>query len=573
MTAIAPPAPALPRLGMLSRLGDEALANRAAAGSTAAFTALYERYHGPLLGYCRSILLNDEDAHDATQNALENALRSLPRREPGRPLKPWLYRIAHNEAINIVRRRRPHAELTELDEPSVPGPEVDSEHRVRLAQLVDDLRGLPERQRGALVMRELSGLSYDDIALALGVSNEAARRAVFDARSALHEAVDGRATECVSVRHCISDGDRRRLRGRSIRAHLRSCDDCASFQRAIGARSADLHLLGPWLSGAAIANFIGGGALIAAGGGAATATVAGWSSMPVFLKGVTVAAVVATAGGAAAEIKHVTKPDSPAAQAQAARKAAAASSPTAPALKPAAMRTAVSRPRRASVTSSRGGLRSDSSAPKAIAERAEKVATPVTAAPVAVAPAPAAPATAAAGSEGERRDAEGAREDGDHAADGHPPAGHERHPAGPGDRRRRHRGRAAGGQRPPRQHARLPAADDRPRPGDGRALAARDDERARADHDLRPDELAADHDSAAGPVGPRRRGLDAVEALRPHLRLSANAPTTNFSASTPSQQATDRVVGTDNTRKGKPVARRGRKTRGLTQAAQLPKGA
>ncbi|HEV7882413.1 MAG TPA: RNA polymerase sigma factor [Solirubrobacteraceae bacterium] len=392
-----PPFPSL-RSGALSRLGDEALARRAATGNDAAFTVLYARYHGPLLGYCRSILLNDEDAHDATQNALENALRALPRRESGRPLRPWLYRIAHNEAINIVRRRRPHAELTELDEPTVPGPEVDSEHRVRLAQLVDDLRGLPERQRGALVMRELSGLSYDDIAIALGVSNEAARRAVFDARSALHEAVDGRATECVSVRHCISDGDRRSLRARRIRAHLRSCNDCASFELAIHARRSDLHLLGPWLSGGAIAGVLGGGAgggaLIAAGGGgAATATVtaAGWTSMPAVLKGLTVAAVVATTGGAAVEIHHVAKPGRPAPKAQAARPAAAAASPAAVALKarlsPAPASTA-RRARRASATarSARGTMRSHTGTGSFVAPRAgEHVATP---APPATAPAP-----------------------------------------------------------------------------------------------------------------------------------------------------------------------------------------
>ena len=217
-------------------MGDEALASRAAAGNKDAFAALYERYHGPLLGYCRSILLNDEDASDATQNALENALRALPRREPGRPLRPWLYRIAHNEAINIVRRRQPVADGA-LDTESlltVPGPEVDAEQRTRLAQLVDDLRMLPERQRGALVMRELSGLSYDEIGVALGVSNEAARRAVFDARTALHDAVDGRATACTSVRRTLSDGDRRHLRARGMRAHLRSCDDCATFERIDG---------------------------------------------------------------------------------------------------------------------------------------------------------------------------------------------------------------------------------------------------------------------------------------------------------------------------------------------------
>ncbi|MDQ3723255.1 MAG: sigma-70 family RNA polymerase sigma factor, partial [Actinomycetota bacterium] len=158
MQAAAVLTPRTPRIISFARMGDEALASRAAAGNSGAFAALCERYYEPLLGYCRSILLNSEDAHDATQSALENALRALPRREPGRPLKPWLYRIAHNEAINIVRRRQPVAGGIDTDDLlSVPGPEVDSEQRTRLAQLVDDLRMLPERQRGALVMRELSG--------------------------------------------------------------------------------------------------------------------------------------------------------------------------------------------------------------------------------------------------------------------------------------------------------------------------------------------------------------------------------------------------------------------------------
>lgn len=331
------------RTVVYSRLGDESLASRAADGNKAAFAALYERYYGPLLGYCRSILLDAEDARDATQNALENALRALPRREPERPIKPWLYRIAHNEAINIVRRRQPQTELDPASVLTVPGPEVDVETRGRLSQLVSDLRELPERQRGALVMRELSGLSYDEIGSALGVTNEAARRAVFDARSALHDAVDGRATECGTVRHKLSDGDRRSLRARSIRAHLRSCDACASFQRAIGLRQADLHMIG-WLPGATGlgllggigvaggAGGIGGGALIAAGGGSSTAAGGGlgWATLPAAVKGLAVAAAVATTGGAAAvELRHVTKDSTPAPTAQvgqppAARRAAAA---------------------------------------------------------------------------------------------------------------------------------------------------------------------------------------------------------------------------------------------------------
>ncbi len=292
-----------------SRLGDEKLACRAAKGNGAAFAALYERYYGPLLGYTRSILLDIEDARDATQTALENALRALPSREPGRPLRPWLYRIAHNEAIAIVRRRRPQTELTPAFEPVVPGPDVDAELRGRLTQLVDDLRGLPERQRGALVMRELSGLSYAEIGAALELSVEAARRAVFDARTSLHDAADGRATQCVTVRHCISDGDRRALRARGIRAHLRSCDDCDSFRRSIDARRADLHVLAPWASGAAVMGAIGSGALLAGGGSSAASGGITWASLPVAIKGVAVAAAVATTGTAAVEIKNVTKTD------------------------------------------------------------------------------------------------------------------------------------------------------------------------------------------------------------------------------------------------------------------------
>jgi len=329
MHAAAVLAPRTPRLVAWSRMGDEALAGRAAAGNAAAFTALYERYHAPLLGYCRSILLNVEDASDATQNALENALRALPRREPGRPLRPWLYRIAHNESINIIRRRRPVSDAG-LDPAmllTVPGPEADSEQRTRLALLVDDLRTLPERQRGALVMRELSGLSYDEIGLALGVSNEAARRAVFDARSALHDALDGRAAACTSIRRTLSDGDRRRLRARGIRAHLRSCDDCATFERAIGARQFDLHALGPWLGGSAALSLIGGGAgsTIAAAGGGAMATGGGglWSSLPVAVKGLAVAALVATSGTAAVELPKIAASDAPATQGRAATSGAA----------------------------------------------------------------------------------------------------------------------------------------------------------------------------------------------------------------------------------------------------------
>jgi len=304
-----------------SQLGDELLARRAAAGNDAAFTALYERYHGPLLGYCRSILLDAEDADDAAQSALENALRALPTRDSSRPLRPWLYRIAHNEAVTILRRRHSHDVLGPDTEPSVSGPELHAEQRGRLEQLVEDLRSLPERQRGALVMRELNGLSYEEIAGALGLTESNARRAVFDARSALLAVRGGHDADCVAIRRTLSDGDSRSVRARSIRAHLRSCDQCRSFQMGIRARRVELPALAPWLGGAAAASVLGlgsgatggGGALLAAGSGI------GWSALPTAIKSVAVAAVVATTGTAATiQIEQATRPDRPAARSQAA---------------------------------------------------------------------------------------------------------------------------------------------------------------------------------------------------------------------------------------------------------------
>ncbi len=165
-----------PALGQVS---DRRLARLASKGDPRAFTAIYERHHQDLFRYCRSITGNAEDAGDALQSTMAAALRSLPGERREIALRPWLFRIAHNESISLVRRRRPSAELTEASVATTPGPYATVCIRERVAGLVDDLRGLPERQRGALVMRELNGLEYGEIGTALHVSGGAARQAVY----------------------------------------------------------------------------------------------------------------------------------------------------------------------------------------------------------------------------------------------------------------------------------------------------------------------------------------------------------------------------------------------------------
>ena len=96
--------------------------------------------------------------HDGERAAL------APGRIAAIELRPWLYRVARNESISLLRRRRTVAEPDEALLPSQPAADVTFEARERLRTLVADLAALPERQRSALVMRELSGLKYEEIA-------------------------------------------------------------------------------------------------------------------------------------------------------------------------------------------------------------------------------------------------------------------------------------------------------------------------------------------------------------------------------------------------------------------------
>ncbi len=85
---------------------DERLAKRAAAGDSSAFETLFKRYQQPLYRYCRAILTEPVDAEDAVQATMVKALRALPGERREIALRPWLYRVAHNESISILRARR-----------------------------------------------------------------------------------------------------------------------------------------------------------------------------------------------------------------------------------------------------------------------------------------------------------------------------------------------------------------------------------------------------------------------------------------------------------------------------------
>lgn len=227
-------------------LSDEQLALRIAEGDRAAFGVLYERHLPILTRYCRRILRVQEDAEDAAQSAMLAALRSLPGRPPKLKLQAWLFRVAHNEAVSVLRRTHAHQPLEAALEVHSPAVTETAALRGRVREVVSDMQALPERQRTALVLRELCGHDYHEIGGMLGCSEAAVMQTVFEARRALTQCEEGRTLSCRDVQKLVSGGDRRSLRARRVRAHLRGCDLCRGYALTAGGRRFRLALLGPF---------------------------------------------------------------------------------------------------------------------------------------------------------------------------------------------------------------------------------------------------------------------------------------------------------------------------------------
>jgi RNA polymerase sigma factor (sigma-70 family) len=149
-----------------------------------AFERLYRRYVPDVYRYTLALLRNPADAEDITQTTFLNAYRAYRRGEE--PLKPqnWLIKIAHNACRTRYLRasRRPVEVPLEhsLRELAVPADEIPN-----IKEVLDALASLPFNQRAALVMRELEGRSYAEIAQALDVSVPAVETLIFRARRAL----------------------------------------------------------------------------------------------------------------------------------------------------------------------------------------------------------------------------------------------------------------------------------------------------------------------------------------------------------------------------------------------------
>lgn len=173
---------------LLLRLqADHRLVQLVRDGHDQAFEAVVDRYRDELLRYATRIV-GDARAEDVVQQALLNALSAMRKGSQQIQLRPWLYRIVHNGALNTLRSARCLAPL-EDEVAEARGLEEDVEARRRLTAALAAIAELPQPQRDALTLRAIEGRSHAEIAEALGVTQGAARQHLHRARMTLRSAV------------------------------------------------------------------------------------------------------------------------------------------------------------------------------------------------------------------------------------------------------------------------------------------------------------------------------------------------------------------------------------------------
>jgi RNA polymerase sigma factor (sigma-70 family) len=325
-TALSPRSLRLPSR-MLRSASDE-LVTSLRSGDEKAFEEIYDRHHRALLGFCRHMLGSREEAEDALQSVFVSAHRHLREGTAHVNLKPWLYTIARNRCLSMLRARRVSLALDDVHEPCSEGLAVADEVEFAddLKQMLGDIARLPDDQRAALVLAELGDLSQQEIAATLDVRTDKVKALIFQAREALAGWRQARAASCGEIRELLATLEGSALRRAPIRRHLALCPACAAFEGEVEHQRAALSLLLPvipsvWLKHSVLTGALSAGHSAAATGGAvaagAAASGAGAGASGLAVKALVVAALAISAGGggvvAVRELDHARPADRPAA--------------------------------------------------------------------------------------------------------------------------------------------------------------------------------------------------------------------------------------------------------------------
>jgi RNA polymerase sigma factor (sigma-70 family) len=233
---------------LLRLQSDEKLVALIRDGHDRSFEVLFDRYQVRLLGFCRHMVGN-QDAEDVLQDVFAAAHTAMLADERAINARPWLYRIARNRCLNHLRKPvadgqdsmdvHPHANGTTTFE--------RVQRREELRTIVADIHELPETQRSALVLREMDGLTYTEIAQAMGITLAAVKSLLVRARMSLAEASEARILVCDDVRLELAEAAEGLCKvSGPARRHVKECQPCRRFRGQLRSTSRSLAGLAPF---------------------------------------------------------------------------------------------------------------------------------------------------------------------------------------------------------------------------------------------------------------------------------------------------------------------------------------
>jgi RNA polymerase sigma factor (sigma-70 family) len=268
---------------------------------------VYDRHHRGVLAFCRHMLGSMDEAEDAVQHTFMAAYRALADSGQRIELRPWLYAVARNRCLSVLRARREQP-VGELTEPATENLAAQVQRREDLRDLLRDLRALPEQQRAALVLAELGDVSHEEIAQVLGCERAKVKALVFQARSSLNASRAARETSCVQIREQLANLHGGSLRRTALRRHLHDCPGCREFRSHMRSQRRALAIVLPVAPSVGLKEAVLGSVL----GGAGAAGTAGLTGTAgTFAAKALVVATVA-GGGATAGVETIRDAPEPA---------------------------------------------------------------------------------------------------------------------------------------------------------------------------------------------------------------------------------------------------------------------
>lgn len=171
----------------MSRDGDAELVRRCRQGDRAAYDALLTEYEKPIFNVAYRMLHNIDDAQDVTQTVFLKAFENLSGYDPRYRFFSWIYRIAINESINFAQKRSRQQPLEGHEPTQLAGPEDDCGRAEIGAAIESVLMTIKPEYRTILILKHVSGFSYEEISEVIDVPTKTVKSRLFAARRLLRD--------------------------------------------------------------------------------------------------------------------------------------------------------------------------------------------------------------------------------------------------------------------------------------------------------------------------------------------------------------------------------------------------